>query len=70
MTSYDIKFEQVSEDDYDQWVDLTIDAEYFSCENCRLVLGDYELIEHAGLPTTFDAVGDVGDFAGDEYGND
>lgn len=70
VSSSDIKFERVSEDDYEQWVDLTVDSEYFSCPNCRLVLNGYELVEYAGLATAFGAVGDMADFAGDEYGND
>jgi len=70
VRDYEIKFERVGEEDYDQWVELTVDAEYFSCRNCRLVLDGYELLELAGLPLTFEAVGDVPDYAGDEYGND
>jgi len=70
VSEYNIKFEQVGEDDFDEWVDLTVYAEHFSCKNCRLVLGDYELIDSAGLPTTFGAIGDLADFPGEEYGND
>jgi hypothetical protein len=70
VSNYDFQVEQVGEDDYEQWVDLTVDSDYFSCSNCRLVLNGYELIEHAGLPVTFGAVGDDRDYAGDEYGND
>lgn len=33
---------------------LTIAADYFSCSACRLVLRDYEFIEHAGLDSGFD----------------
>jgi hypothetical protein len=70
VSSYDVKVEQVGEEDYDQWVELTVDSDYFSCSNCRLVLDGYELIDTAGLPSTFGAVGDDSDYAEDEYGND
>jgi sarcosine oxidase len=68
--SYDVKVEQVDEEDYDQWVEITVDSEYFSCRNCRLILDGYELVELAGLPSAFEAIGDYVDYAGDEYGND
>lgn len=69
VNDYEVKYEQLGEDDYDQWIELTVDAEYFSCGNCRLVLDSYELIELAALPLTFEAIGEP-DYAGDEYGND
>ena len=57
-------------DDIDAWMDLTIDAEFFSCENCRLVLDGYEYLVQAGLPTEFEGIGDVGDYFEPDYGND
>lgn len=63
-------YEQVSEDDYDAWVDLTIGSDYFSCDTCRLVLDGYELLEKAELPADFGDTGDYGDYLEPEYGND
>jgi len=62
--------EQVSETDYDVWLDLEVGAEYFSCPKCRCVLDSFELLEAAGLPTEFEAIGDAGDFEEPDYGND
>jgi len=63
-------YERVAEDDYDSWVDLTIGSYYFSCERCHLVLDSYELVSAAGLPSTFGATTDIGDYSEPEYGND
>jgi hypothetical protein len=49
---------------------VTVPAEYFSCSNCHLVLDQYELIEHAGLSQTFEAVDDDPDWPEPDYGND
>lgn len=63
--------EVLSEEDYDQWMDLTIGADHFSCPNCKLVLDSYELLDAAGLDTDFGAMGDPADYYGDDdYGND
>lgn len=62
--------EQVSEDAYESWMDLTVGSAYFSCDTCHLVLDSYELVEAAELPPTFEATGDIGDFWEPEYGND
>ena len=62
--------EQVSEDDYDSWMELTVGGEYFSCDRCRLVLDSFELVDSAGLPATFEVTTDVGDYWEPEYGND
>lgn len=62
--------EQIAEDDYELWVDLLIASEYFSCPRCRLVLDGYELLVQADLPDVFRDVGDYGDYAEAEYGND
>ena len=40
------------------WATITVPADYFSCPACHLVLDSYELIEQAGLPTTFDVIDD------------
>lgn len=63
-------FEQVHEDYYDDWMELTVGSEYFSCDHCRLVLDSYELVESADLPATFEATTEVGDYWEPEYGND
>jgi hypothetical protein len=70
VLSADLQYEQISEDDFEVWFDLTVGSDRFSCPECRLVLDGYELLEQAGLPTTFGAVGDYGDYVEDEYGND
>jgi hypothetical protein len=63
-------YEQVSVDDFDAWMDLRVAADYFSCENCRLVLDGYELLEQAELSVEFEATGDYAEYIGDDYGND
>jgi len=63
-------FEQVDEDDYDAWMDLTIVSDYFSCATCRLVLDGYELLEEAELPSDFADTGEYGDHMEPDYGND
>lgn len=62
--------EQVDENYYDSWMELTVSAEYFSCDRCRLVLDSFELVDSAGLPATFEATTEVGDYWEPEYGND
>jgi len=71
-TDVTVRYEQISEEDFDATVDITATADYFSCGGCGLVLDSYELVEQAGLDTSFDTQGDGGDiqyYEGD-YGND
>lgn len=68
--SFDLQHEQVAEDEWESWVELTVVSEYFSCETCGLVLDSYELIAAAELPGEFPATGDPADFLEPEYGND
>ena len=63
-------YEQVAEDDYDFWVEVTVGSSYFGCQKCRLVLDSYELVVAAELPDTFSAIGEPDDYREDEYGND
>jgi hypothetical protein len=70
VSDHTINHEQISEEDFDSWVDILVDAEYFSCGKCRMVLDDYELLVQAGLVTEFSAIGDISDFVEHEYGND
>lgn len=70
ITSLEMHTEQVSESDFDAWVDLEVEADHFSCDNCHLVLDTFELLAAAGLPTTIEATGDPGDFWEPDYGND
>ncbi|GAB3056251.1 hypothetical protein [Sediminivirga luteola] len=72
VSGVDTEYQQIAEDDYDVIVTLTVDASYFSCEHCGLVLDDYSLLEPAGLEDTFYTPGDASDVAGyeGEYGND
>lgn len=65
------EYEQISADDYDIKVTLTIGSDHFSCGHCGLVLAQYELLEQAGISDRFETEGDVDDIDhGDEYGND
>ncbi|QRP47406.1 hypothetical protein [Amycolatopsis sp. FDAARGOS 1241] len=53
------------------FVTHTIQAEFFSCPTCQLRLDGIELIEQAGLPSTFDVDGDPSDLYDEgDYGND
>ncbi|MCP8711798.1 MULTISPECIES: hypothetical protein [Streptomyces] len=70
VSDTDYYYEQVSEEDYDVTVSVTVDADYFSCPTCQLVLNGYELIVQAGLPDSFETEGDPDDFIEPEYGND
>jgi hypothetical protein len=65
-----MRHDQISEEDWETYVDLTVSADYFSCPQCRLVLNGYELIEAAELPLEFGAIGDPADYVEAEYGND
>ncbi|MGA0568625.1 hypothetical protein ACO2Q7_14945 [Rathayibacter sp. KR2-224] len=56
---------------YDIIVTLSVNSEYFSCSNCRLVLNRFELIDISDLPNDFETPGDVDDIDIEaEYGND
>jgi hypothetical protein len=71
VTNTQVERHQIDEDDFELIVTLTVDADYFSCQTCQLVLDGYELIERAGLPITFLVEGDEGDlYSEPEYGND
>lgn len=70
VQSSEIKYEQVGEEDFDAWADITVGADYFSCPRCRLILDSYELLEAAGVSVTFEATGDASDYMEPEYGND
>lgn len=63
-------YERTGDDDYDAWMELTIGADHFSCETCRLVFDTYELLEEAGLPSWFEDTGDMADYMEPDYGND
>lgn len=67
---HEIRYEQVAEDDYDVYVDVSVYADYFSCPRCRLVLDGSELLEAAGIATEFSVEGEIADYVSDEYGND
>ena len=57
--------------DIDEWIELTVASDYFSCAACKLVLQNWELLADAGLPSEFSAIGDYDDYGGQfEYGND
>ncbi|MGH3302034.1 MAG: hypothetical protein ACRDOK_10205 [Streptosporangiaceae bacterium] len=52
------------------WATIHVPAAYFSCPNCHLVLDGYELIDHVGLPETFDVIDDDPEWPEPDYGND
>lgn len=56
----------------ESWGEADINPEYFSCENCQLVLDQYELIELSNLPDEFTVPMDPEMIAEQEgeYGND
>jgi hypothetical protein len=51
---------------------INVPAEYFGCPTCHLVLDDYELIEQAGLPDSFEFIDEDPEWpeAEPDYGND
>lgn len=65
---------ELGDDEYDPgatWAEITVPTEYFSCPTCHLVLDRYELVEQAGLPSTFVAIDDNPDPPDEpDYGND
>lgn len=62
--------DQLSEDDFESWMELQVSSEHFSCDRCRLILDSYELIAEAELPESFAVRTEVGDYWEPEYGND
>ena len=67
----DFQVEQTGPDEYDTWVDVTVHSDWFSCDNCGLVLTQAALIEEAGRPSTFvTQESDASMFYEPEYGND
>lgn len=70
VLSSETQYEQVREEDFDVWVDLTIGADYFSCSTCKLIINGYELLKAANLPVSFEDTGDISDYMEPEYGND
>lgn len=66
-----LEVERYSDDDWGAAVTLTIASEHFGCSNCGLILATSDLLEGAGLPTSFHVEGDGDDLAIEpEYGND
>lgn len=70
VKSSEMGYEQVAEEDWDAWIELTVFSDYFSCSTCRLVLDNVELIETVGLATEFLDFGDPADLYEPDYGND
>lgn len=52
------------------WAEIHVPAEYFSCSTCHLVLDGFELIDHVGLPDTFDVIDEDPEWPEPDYGND
>jgi hypothetical protein len=53
----------------DTWLVFTIPSYYFSCPVCHLVLDGYEMVVQAGLPESFEVLGEE-DYDPGDYGND
>lgn len=71
VSDTNVTHEQISEDVAEGSVTLTIEADYFSCPTCQLVLDGPQLVRQAGLPTTFLVGGDIAEiFQEAEYDND
>ncbi len=70
VVAAEMRYDHVSENDYDFWADLDVAVDRFSCNNCRLVLDGYDLLEKAGLPPSISAVDDNPDYPEPDYGND
>jgi hypothetical protein len=72
VSNVETVYEQIDEDDFDVLVTLTVDADYFSCAQCGLVLDDAQLLEQAGVDLYFLTAGDSDDYLQYEgdYGND
>ncbi len=68
----DTDFEVGRDDDGEPmaWATIHVPSEYFICPTCRLVLDGYELIDHVGLPDTFDVIDDNPEWPEPDYGND
>lgn len=66
----EVRTEAVDYHDVDVWVDLTIGADHFSCNTCRLVIDRFEFLEAADLPLEISATGEYGDYMEPDYGND
>lgn len=64
------QYERIAEDDYDDWMELTVSSDFFSCDQCRLVLDSYDLVAAADLSSSFSATTETGDYWEPEYGND
>ncbi|MFF5265432.1 hypothetical protein ACFY4C_41675 [Actinomadura viridis] len=70
-TNAQVDFYRVAEENYEAFVTLTVESDYFSCTTCKLTLDRYEYVQQAGLPTAFEAEGDESDvYLESEYGND
>jgi hypothetical protein len=67
---HELHHEQIAEDDWNVYVEVTVLSDYFSCPTCHLVLDGAELLAVAEIAEDFEAEGDPADFAEPEYGND
>lgn len=58
------------DDDGEPYATVEVSADYFSCSTCHLILDSYELIDAAGLPTSFQTEVDAMAYFEPGYGND
>ena len=71
ISDTDVQYEQISDEDYDAMVTLSVWADYFSCGRCGLIADGQEYLIALGLPESFDVEGDSSDIDHEpEYGND
>lgn len=62
VLSYEMEYEQLGEEDFKVWVNLTVGSDYFGCPACHLTLDRYELVKAAGLDEEFADVGGPADY--------
>lgn len=62
--------EQIDEDDFDVWYEVTVAAERFSCGRCHIVLDGVEMLERGELDTEFTIQGSPEDYYEPEYDNE
>jgi preprotein translocase subunit SecB len=62
----DVQVEQSSDADYDVWLEVSVEADFFSCPLCHLVLDGFELISEAKLSESFNDVGEITALMGPE----
>jgi hypothetical protein len=69
-TIYEYEFADYEDEPEALWATITVPVDYFSCPTCHLVLDRYELVDHAGVPSTITVIDEDPNPPEPEYGND